>query len=139
MFYERIWLGYVYVTIWLWCVYKTIWLWYVYEMISPWYVRDTTWLWDDMWMLWHVIWWCTDDMINVMVYTFGDIVHDMIKMIWYEEKWKELSYIIKNKNDMVALPNGTSTALDNARPTMKGAQEVYESTGGFILARVDHL
>ena len=59
------------------------------------------------------------------------------------------TYTTRQKNDhhvyhnatTVAMPSGcpTSTALENAHLTMKGAQEVCKPTGGFIVAHVDRL
>ena len=41
----------------------------------------------------------------------------------------------------IAMPkrSPTSTTPENSHPTMKGAQEVCESTDGFVLTYVDHV
>ena len=58
----------------------------------------------------------------------------------YTSRKKNDNYVYHN-DTTVATPNEcpTSKTSENARPIMKGAHEVCEPTGGFILACVDRL
>ena len=79
-----------------------------------------------------------------------DFMHYCVFMHWripiflhdstnaYTTRQENVHYVYHNAIVTVVIPNGclTSITLKNARPTRKGAQEVYKLFRGSILARV---